>query len=199
MAKMVGTGREEADAMQGPSPEGWAVRLKQGDPEAVQEVRRRVRRILAFRGLGCSETDKDDLEQEVMAHLWRAVNQPNFSFSSGFWGFVEVVTARRCVDWLREHREGMPIDGAHPDRRETPFQRVLAGERVKLAAAVVDELDQPCRELVVGRLRDGRSYAELADQLGKNEGALRVQMYRCIQKARRILQRLTRSKGTADR
>lgn len=133
-----------------------------------------------------------------MTHLWQAVNRPDFSFSSGFWGFVEVVTARRCVDWLREQRERVPFDGALLEVRETPVQRALAGEREKLATAVVGELDGACRDLVVGRLRDGRSYAELARQLGRSEGALRVQMYRCIQKARRIFRRLTRLDGGAE-
>jgi RNA polymerase sigma factor (sigma-70 family) len=199
MRKPPASDPEGAGGSGGVSPEAWVARLKKGDPEAVQEVRRRVRTILAFRGFGCSESDKDDLEQEVMTHLWRAVNRQGFSASAGFWGFVEVVTARRCIDWLREQRERVPIDGGFPDGRQTPIQLALAGERAKLATAVIDALDPACRELVVGRLRDGRSYSELAGRLGKSEGALRVQMYRCIQSARKILGKMApESQGSSE-
>lgn len=35
-----------------------------------------------------------------MTEIWRAVNRSGFDVSLGFWGFVETVTARRCIDWL---------------------------------------------------------------------------------------------------
>ena len=41
-------------------------------------------------------------------------------------------------------------------------------------------------ELVVGQ---DKSYREAAAMLGKSEGALRVQMYRCIREARGLLEK----------
>ncbi len=72
-----------------------------GDPAAVETVRARVDKILAFRGYGIPREDRKDLEQEVMVQLWRSVGRESFQTGAGFWGFVEVVSTRRCIDWLR--------------------------------------------------------------------------------------------------
>jgi DNA-directed RNA polymerase specialized sigma24 family protein len=105
-----------------------------GRPEAVNEVRQRVERIVAFRGYRIPTEEKRDLVQEVMTQLWSAVNRADFDAGGGFWGFVEVVTARRCVDWLRRRRPetamalevevaagpaGQTVPGADPSARWT--------------------------------------------------------------------------------
>lgn len=183
--------REASD----PSSESWAHRLRRGDASAVLQVRERVCKILAYRGLGIPEGERDDVEQEIMMQVWQAVNRPDFDASAGFWGFVEVVTARRCIDWVRGHRARLPLRPTLRDRRKGPFQRTLDGERVRLVAAAVAELDPPCRELISLHLDQGRSYRQLSKILGKSEGALRVQMYRCIRSARRSLEKLARLGG----
>lgn len=172
------------------SSESWAHRLRRGEAAAVLQVRERVCRILAYRGLGIPKAERDDVEQEIMMQVWQAVNRPDFDASAGFWGFVEVVSARRCIDWVRGHRVELPLRPTLRDRRKGPFQRTLDGERVRLIAAAVAELDPPCRELISLHLDQGRSYRQLSRILGKSEGTLRVQMYRCIRSARRSLKKL---------
>lgn len=171
-----------------PSSEEWARRLRRGDAEAFHHVRQRVRRILSFRRLGLPEHARDDLEQEVMTELWQSVNRSGFDFRAGFWGFVEVVTSRRCIDWLRAHREGSPVAENLRDGGMSPLDRVLDGERSEIASRILDQLDPQCRRLVAMRLQEGMPYARIARALGKSEGALRVQMHRCIRAAQRILE-----------
>ena len=36
-------------------------------------------------------------------------------------------------------------------------------------------------------LRSGLTYGEMAERLGKSEGALRVQMHRCVRRAQQLL------------
>jgi RNA polymerase sigma factor (sigma-70 family) len=135
----------------------------------------------------------DDLEQEIVTQIWQAVNRPRFDAEAGFWGFVELVTARRCIDWLRARRSVVPLSDALLDLRDDPLEMTLGDERTRIASGALEYLDSGCRELIHLRLKTGWSYQELSSRLGKSEGALRVQMHRCIQKAREAFERLAES------
>jgi RNA polymerase sigma factor (sigma-70 family) len=173
--------------------EETALGLVRGDSRAVRTVRRRVRRILSFKAIRLATHIREDLEQEVMTDVWRAVNRAGFDASRGFWGFVETVTARRCIDWLRARRleNAVPIDLADP----TPcsLSRVLEGERSRLAFEVLSKLDPSCRQLIYLQVGLGKSYRQIGAMLGKSEGALRIQMYRCVRAARALLHGLSES------
>ena len=167
--------------------EKLAARLRRGDPEAVQSVRARVTTIIRFRGYGISNEERKDLEQEVMTQIWQAVNRSSFDPTRGFWGFVEVVTARRCIDWLRTKRNEVELDDSVQETTPSPLGSTLIAERISLARRVVSQLDSPCRELIDLHIVQGKAYREIAEVLGKSEGALRVKMYRCIRRAQQLL------------
>ena len=184
-----GNGRNK-DVAAETSPEVWAKRLRRGEPAADQVVRKRVRRILSHKGLRIPSEDRLDLEQEIMTEVWLAVNRPGFDFRAGFWGFIEVVTSRRCIDWLRGRRGRVPVAEDLRDEGRNPLERVLDGERAKIASEVLEALEPECRKMIVMLLHQGVPYKEIAKTLGKSEGALRVQMHRCIHRARDIIQRV---------
>ena len=179
----------------GPRPEVWAGRLQRGEPDAVREVRLRVARILSHRGLRIPRQEQDDLEQEIMIQVWQGVNRPAFDRTAGFWGFVETVTARRCIDWLRAHEERPPLPDDPPASGEGPLRQTLDRERSASAAQILAALGPACRRLITLRMSEGLSYREIARALGKTEGALRVQLYRCIERARRVSEGIGRREG----
>jgi RNA polymerase sigma factor (sigma-70 family) len=187
--------RNSSNENAGTSAGEWAGRLRAGDSDAVRHVRQRVQKILRYRGLRIPVQDREDLTQEVMTEVWQAVNRPGFDFAAGFWGFVEVVTARRCIDWIRAQRRAsrQPEDLQRPSA--TPLQETLSNERLRLASQAVAALDPACRQLILLRLQRGLSYKQMAQELGRTEGALRVQMYRCIRKAQQFL---TEAEGSSD-
>lgn len=168
-----------------------AHRLGRGDPKAVEEVRERVDRILAHRGFAMAQQDRDDVRQEVMIQLWQAVTRPSFDPAAGFWSFVELVTARRAIDWLRRQSRSVADLKPSPSAGVTPSAAALEREKRQMAQRALSALDPSCRELVTLHLEKGRSYRELAQILGRSEGALRVQMYRCIRRVRKILDDLS--------
>jgi RNA polymerase sigma-70 factor (ECF subfamily) len=170
------------------SPEVWGRRLKRGEPAAVHQVRKRVCKIIAFQKLRIPPQDREDLEQEVMTEVWRAVNRDSFDFTAGFWGFVEIVTSRRCIDWLRKKKEHVPLVEGLRDEKESPLDRIFSGERQTIASSVFQALDPQCREIFVMRFQNGLRYRDISDHLGKSEGAVRVQMHRCVQRAREVLE-----------
>lgn len=176
-----------ADGVTGTSPEDWAKRLRRGDADALLQVRGRVERILVFKGLKIPKQDRDDLAQEIMAGIWQAVNRPGFDFTAGFWGFVEIVTSRRCIDWLRGRKDQSPLIEDIQDGAKNPLEKTLDQERAQLASEILAALDPECRKLILLRLLEDRSYSDISVLLGKTEGALRVQMYRCIRSAKQLL------------
>lgn len=169
-----------------------------GDPETVQQVHRRVRRIIGFRGFRIPREERRDLEQEVMTQLWQAARDSRIEPGSRFWGFVETVASRRLIDWLRVRRETVPLDGLAATE-PGPLGDALAKERADLASAVVRRLPGSCRQLIQLRLVEGRKYADISHIVHKGEGALRVQMHRCIVRAREILDELRKAnRGHSD-
>ena len=181
---------ERGEPAQLPSSTDWGLRFRRGEPEAVEIVRERVGRILAYKGLRFGHREREDLQQEIVAELWQSVNRPGFDFTAGFWGFVEIVSARRVIDWLRARREQVELDESMPSSGKGPLGSTLERERAEMVRQALAELDPDCRDLILHRLRDDLSYAEIAEKTGKSEGALRIQMYRCVKKAGEILEEL---------
>lgn len=177
-------GREE------PPAEELARAFGRGEPAAVDSVRARVRRILAFRGYGIPRAERADLEQEVLAQLWQATRRRRFDPSAGFWGFVEVVTVRRSIDWLRARRPTDELSSSLPEERPGPLQAALGRERHELALRALGRLDKPCRDLVYMHTALRLPYREIARLTGRSEGALRVQLHRCIRRAQGLLEQL---------
>ena len=165
-------------------------RLAAGDEEAAALVRDRIGRVVSFRGFGISAEDRRDIQQDVVAQVWQAVRQPTFNFQLGFWGFVETVTARRCIDWLRSRRPQSDVEGDIPDRTGSALDALLAQEHVELAHAALARLDRECRDLVYLHAGMQKSYREIAELLDATEGALRVRLHRCVRQAREALQAL---------
>jgi RNA polymerase sigma-70 factor (ECF subfamily) len=180
------------------SPESVTTGLREGSSEAAGEVRRRVRTILRFRGYGIPAEDRLDLEQTIVMQTWQAVEQDSFE-PARLWQFVNVVTSRRCIDWLRtrapraeELSESLPAQGVDPARN------AVEEERLALARAALATLSESCQQLIELRIAQEKSYKEISGILGKSEGALRVQMTRCIQRASEALERLRAEKDRPD-
>lgn len=174
----------------GRDPRELARQLRRGSPEAVRAVRARVQRILGYRGYRISTADRRDLEQEIMTQVWQAVNRTGFDPSLGFLKFIEVVTVRRAIDWLRTRRDEAELP-AEIEATGGPEASALARERTQLAHDALAQLGKPCRELIYLRIGMDHSYLELSKLLGRSEGALRVQMHRCVEKARLVLAEMT--------
>lgn len=155
----------------------------------MRQLLERVRRILSYHRIRIPAGERDDLEQEVMTQVWRALNQTRSDPTGGIWGLVEVVTSRRCIDWLRKRRQEVPLDPAQVDFNRGPLDRTLDREAARAAAEALASLAEPCRNLIRQRVHDRLSFKEISLRSGKSEEALRVQMHRCIRAARQALQR----------
>lgn len=167
----------------------FVARFGEGDARPVDQVRRRIRRILAYSGWGIPPEDQLDLEQNILWQLLQAVEKEDFN-PGGFWKFVEIVASRRCIDWRRAQRQNVALEDINEpgDSAPTPLKATLRKEQLEQARAVLAELPAKCRELIRLHMAEGKTYREIAEILGETEGALRVRMHRCIERARVQLQ-----------
>lgn len=170
-----------------------AQRFKAGDPDAVRSVQVRVKRVLSFRGYGIPAEDRRDLEQEVMAQLWQYAGSKTFRTDVGFWGLVEVVVGRRCIDWLRTRRQTVELPEMAETSLKGPLAGLLAEERRELAYAALAQQGKSCRDVIYLHAVLGLPYGEVSQMLGKSEGALRVMVHRCVKRARVTLLELAGS------
>ena len=177
----------------------FVARFQAGDDATSRKVQRRVSRILMFRGWGIPPEDQKDLTQQIMWQLWEATNKENFR-AEGFWKFVEIVASRRCIDWRRAQRQNRALEDVDEpsDSRQNPLTTALQKEKVERAHAVLAQLSPECRNLIRLHVAEGKSYREIAEILGDTEGALRVRMHRCIQRARKVLQEADGSSHEGD-
>lgn len=131
-----------------------------------------------------------------MTQLWQTASGPDVEFGPAFWGLVETVAARRVIDWLRVTRNHLPLE-TETSSRSNPLADTLAREQGAIARSILGQLPEDCRRLIQLHLGEERTYREISGILGKSEGALRVQMHRCIGTARALL-RDARQTETSD-
>jgi len=165
-------------------------RFLDGEPEAISRIAAIARRVVDARAYRIPEADRQDLVQESLVHLCRACGRPGFRVEDSLEGLVRAIAYRRCVDWMRRVRPTVEFNPDTADRSRGPESELADKETVERGRRIIERLGEKCREIIRMRAIDGLSYRQVAERLGRSEGAARNMMYRCLQEARRILQSL---------
>jgi len=176
--------------------------LRNCEAHAWRLLHERVRRVAVpfKRSLG---EEWEDAAQEAEIRLLRALRDGRLDHDSGLESFIWRVTRNACIDQLRRQKVRGALaqqDAAElGDLRDSP--NVLAArfeQRMQLDKSF-QLLPEECRSLLFA-IEQGRSYSELAEQLGISPGALRVRVHRCRERARnRFALMTTPIVGAAER
>lgn len=114
----------------------------------------------------------DDVVQDALISIVESIG--SFRRGAKFTSWVYPIVQRRVADYLRRHREGVPLtDELLPGERMSSI--IAARTTVQQALAQLPEL---YREPVVLRDIEGRSYAEVAETLGRTIGTVKSQISR---------------------
>lgn len=160
-------------------------RFGRGEPEEIANVARLARYMVSEHGYYVPRDEQDDVVQEILVHVYRVVVAPDFEIEHGFEALVRSVAHRRCVDWLRRHRPAEPLRG-EARSFSTPESEALRREKRQVVARVLRSLSRSCLEVLRLRLSQGLSYRDIAERLGRTEGGVRSQMYKCLRRASEI-------------
>lgn len=121
---------------------------------------------------------RDDVRQEVKVRLLQSLRTSRFRGNSSLRTFVHHIAVNVSVDFLRRRagraRAGEPLWWKRVERdAESAY---ASAELVKLMLSRLPPGDRLLMWLVLG---ERYTYAEVARQLGKTEGAVRVKVHRC--------------------
>lgn len=167
-----------------------------GEPAAVRKVREWVDTTLGrYRGRLAGELE--DVEQDVVLDLMEALAAGRFRAESRLETYVRSYARFQCIDRLRaQGRRDMVELGEETavSDADSPLDELTRREADALALRVLEALPEGCRELW-GLIAKGLSYQQMSSMLGAGEGAIRVRVHRCRQRALEIRRRLQSGEG----
>ena len=192
---------------------------KAGSQEATEELCRRYQqRVLAavrFRiGKGLRrKVESWDIAQEAMIDAFKGINAFDFRTEGAFLKYVNQIVENRIRDaaqhWNAQRRdvnrevrmdpggakkEDSPkFTGLQDDEMQSPSQIVSMYEdleRLEQAMDLLGEEDPSQREILIALQLEGRSYAELSEELAISVDAVRMRKRRAMETLVRIFQQL---------
>ncbi|MDP9404273.1 MAG: RNA polymerase sporulation sigma factor SigH [Actinomycetota bacterium] len=168
-------------------------RFHDGDEEALHVLVLRYRRLIwgKARGYFLVGGDADDIEQEGMIGLFKAVRDFRPDRRVSFRAFADVCVTRQMITAVktatrRKHEplnRSLPIAGPRADEEPggqpddalvdtdclaDPLDAVIAGEQLAAIRAALDELLSGLEVDVLRLYLEGRSYEEISLQLGRH-------------------------------
>ncbi len=157
-----------------------------GDPAAAAAVARWVRQA-SSRYRHRLPTEWDDLLQDLLLEVTTVLRAGSFRGDCSLRTFVSRIAHYRCLNRIRDlsrRRESELVDEdlRVSDPARPVLQRLVERESEDLLLRFLETVSDDCRRLWKSILA-GRSYREISRETGVSEGALRVRVLRCRQKA----------------
>ena len=129
----------------------------------------------------------DDALQEARIEVFRQLRAARFRGEARLKTYLGRIVCLTCIDAVRRVRRRPRLEGDEtaaelPSSDPSPLELVLRRDTGRSLRALFDATPPECRALweMIGQ---GLSYREMAARLGAAEGALRVRVHRCRQRA----------------
>lgn len=156
-------------------------------------LRRYASPLLTFiRRMIGDEHRSEELFQEIFLAVWRSRGQ--YQFPRPFKAWLYQIAVNKCRAAFRGHfprligslEEDSPATPLAPE--PSPADTLIATETATLVGTAVRQLPRQQRLVVVLRIWDGLSYAEIADIVGRTEATVRSHMHHGLATLRRYLE-----------
>jgi RNA polymerase sigma factor (sigma-70 family) len=163
-------------------------RCRRGDADAWNQLVERFSRyvyaicVQAFR-LG--RDDAEDVFQEVFARVYEHLGRLRSDEAIRPW--IAQLTRRLCVDRLRASRREGPA--ADEELEPAELDESLAGlDEAMAVRAYLDQVGDPCREILDRFFCRDESYRAIGDALGLPAGTIASRISRCLTKLRAAME-----------
>ncbi len=170
-------------------------RLAAGDDSALSEIYDLMAPLVfgVARRITADHLAAEDVCQEVFVQLWSSSGAIDLARCS-LRGWLSVLAHRRAVDWVRstertrrrEAREHPPTE--HDGRIVDLADEAVAHERADRARAAVAALPDGQRRAIELAFWGGRSYCEVATELGIPEGTAKSRVRLALARLARQLE-----------
>ncbi len=164
------------------------VQVAGGKREALEPlVRRYASPLLTFiQRMVADRHRAEDLFQEVFLAVWAKRTQ--YTFPRPFKAWLYGIAANKCHALGR----GRPFPALalveEPAGDDSPADAAIATETARQVQAAVAELPPQQRAVLVLRVWNGLSYAEIAESVGRTEATVRSHMFHALNALRRHLE-----------
>ena len=175
----------------GPDESFLIARAQRGDPRAFEEIVRLYQRRVygvALRIVRAHDV-ADDVTQEAFLRAWRSLDR--FELGRPFGPWVCRIAANLAVNHVRSPRareEGLP-DG-HAETRTNapgPLGALLDAEGALVLERAMGQLPQEQLAVLVLRVVEELSYAEIAETLGISPGTVMSRLFRARERLAQAL------------
>jgi RNA polymerase sigma-70 factor (ECF subfamily) len=175
----------------GPDESFLIARARRGDPSAFEEIVRLYQRRVygvALRIVRAHDV-ADDVTQEAFLRAWRSIDR--FELGRPFGPWVCRIAANLALNHVRSPRareEGLP-DG-HAETRTSaagPLGALLDAEGATVLERAMAQLPQEQRAVLVLRVVEELSYAEIAETLGISPGTVMSRLFRARERLAQAL------------
>jgi len=168
-------------------------RVARGERAAMSLLlRRHAAPLLTFlRRVNADRQRSEDVFQETFLAVW--VARESYNFPRSFRAWLYGIAINKCREELRRRSwRPDPWPVASEDGISTyspsPAETAIATETADLVRSALLRLPARQREVVVLRVYNGLSYAEIAAALGCDEGTVRSNMFRGLEAIRKHLE-----------
>jgi RNA polymerase sigma-70 factor (ECF subfamily) len=156
-------------------------------------IRRYANPLLTFiRRMVGDQHKSEELFQEVFLAVW--IKRRQYQFPRLFKAWLYAIAVNKCRETYRGRefpaRFGSESELADPPaaRDPSPVEKMVATETAAMVSTAVELLPPQQRAVVVLRVWDGLSYAEIADIVGRTEGTVRSNMHHGLAAIRKYLE-----------
>lgn len=159
--------------------------LRQGDEEALVMLYRSNRKpVTAFvlRNNGTLD-DAEDMLQEALVVLWERVQGGRFEYSARLDTFVFATVKNMWMRRLFRKRHEVPESrdaGDRPDDALSALEEMITGEESRIVKEALNELGEPCRNLLLLFYWEELPMDQIAARLGfANAETAKSKKYQC--------------------
>ncbi len=146
----------------------------------------RIHRFIYFRVRGDTDV-AEDLTQDVFLKAFAAFESYDPNISSSSWIFT--IARNHVINYMQKQHPGTSLD----EIENTIWDRIPWDKKMesrhdqKRLMEALRQLPEQDREIVRLKHIEGWTFNEIAEKMGKNAGALRVQSHRALRALRKIM------------
>jgi len=170
--------------------------LRNGDNHALVELFHKNRRPIASLVLRSQGTmdDVEDVLQEALIVLWERINNGSFEYKAKLSTFIYATAKNIWFRRLAKHRRELPatddVFEAATDEA-TPLEELEENERIIAVQKAMEQIGNPCRDLLLFYYWEELSMEEIALKLGfANADTVKSKKYQCKKALERLVKNM---------
>jgi RNA polymerase sigma factor (sigma-70 family) len=159
--------------------------LRNGDDSGLEELFRKNRRSVASLVIhnNGTEDDAEDVLQESLIVLWERVRKGTFEYQAKLSTFIYATAKNIWLRKLARQRREFPSASETfeiPSGDSTPFEEMEENERVLAIEQAMEEIGNPCRDILLLYYWEEQSMENIAVKLGfANADTVKSKKYQC--------------------